>query len=180
MLRGAGKVHRYTPRWQTGMPAAPSMQAVILRGPDEERLARAVTPALAVDGDPSVRGPALLVYEAHNHGKLFEAAQGGGLTVYLTAHAVAVRDDTRKLWSWAYVGTDQWKLRFATTKAAMTDGKLVAVERSVPGEGSSESKREVVLIDPMAGLYVTRSLRARERLSLDSGSVRQLDQARSR
>jgi len=178
--RGAGKVHRYTPRWQAGAVASPSMQAVILRGPDEERLARLIIPALQVDGAPRGRGPALLLYRADNHGKLTEAAQSGGLTVYLTAHAVAVRDDRRKLWSWAYLGTDQWKLRFATIKAALTDGRLVAVERWVQDEGDFESKREAVLIDPIAGLYVTRRLRVGERLSLDEATAHQLDEARTR
>jgi hypothetical protein len=56
----------------------------------------------------------------------------------------------------------------------------VAVERWVQDEGDFESNRETVLIDPIAGLYVTRSLRARERLSLDEGTARQLDEARTR
>jgi hypothetical protein len=178
--RGWTQPFRYTPRWQAGTPAMPPTQAVILRGPEEEHLARALARALAVNGEPRVRGPALLVYRAHNHAALVEAASNGGLTVYLTAHGVAVRDDARGLWSWAYVGTDQWKLRFPTTTSAATDGRLVAIERTVQTEGGSAPGRELVVIDPRAGRFVARELAPREHWSLDASMARAVREALAR
>jgi hypothetical protein len=168
---------QYTPRWQTGAPATPPTQAVILRGPVEERLARALAHVLLVEGEPRVHGPARLVYHAHNHAKLVEAARNGGLVVYLTAHAVAVRDEARGLWSWAYVGTDQDKLRFPTTTSAATDGKLVAIERIVQTEGGRPSGRQLVVIDPRAGRFMARELGPRERWSLDATMARAAQEA---
>jgi hypothetical protein len=170
---------RYTPRWQPGAPAPPPIQAVILQSSDEQDLARRLGRALIVEGEAKVSGRALLVYNAHNHGAVKEAARAGGLTVYLTNHALAVRDDARGVWSWAYVGTDQRKLRFPTTKSAATDGKLVAVERWVQQEGSAHSLRELVVIDPRAGRYLVQPLRAGQRWSLDDNAFARRLQAAS-
>jgi hypothetical protein len=167
--RRGNEVHRrYTPQWQPGTPALPPTQATILQTSDEQRLGRKLGRALTVDGEPQVGGPALVVYHAQNHGALREASRTGGLTLYLTNHALAVRDDVRGVWSWAYVGTGQWKLRFPTTKSAITDGNLVALERWEQQEGNAQANRQLVVIDPRAGRYLVHPLRAGERWSLDA------------
>ena len=144
----------YSPHWVAGEPTLPPSQVVALLTAEEQRLAHKLDRSLAVDGEYLPAGPALLLYHADNHHRIHEAARTGDLVVYLTDHAVAVRDLRRQVWSWAYVATDQYKLRQASMIRAATDGSLVLAEGTSSSEGARRPK--LIVIDPQSGRWICR------------------------
>jgi hypothetical protein len=159
----------YSPHWIAGELTLPPTQVVALLTEQEQRLARQLYRSLAVDDvdSPLPTGPALLVYNAHSHHSIREAARARDLEVYVTDHAVAVRDVSRQVWSWAYVATDQEKLRNASIARATTANSLVVVE-----ESQSAGVSKLIVIDPQSGRWMWREDGLSRGWSFDKGGLR--------
>ena len=144
----------YTPRWSPGAPALPTFTVVPLLGEEEQQLAHRMSRTTWEDEAPMKAGPALLVYYGHNHHQVSTGAKAGSFELFMTDHAVAVRDVTSDRSSWVYVCTDQGKLRTRRLAGAVTDGTLVAIETDVFVECTQGHK--LVVVDPRTGRWIWR------------------------
>jgi hypothetical protein len=148
----------YTPRWSTGRPELPGREVVLLLDATEQALGARLASRLAVDDQAVPAGPYLVVYFAHNHHRLARVAGTADLAVHVTDHAIAVEQPSGRRWSWAFVATDQVRLRTPSIVRAATDGRLVAAE--IRDSSPSEPPRLLVL-DPRSGRWLWRDIAAR-------------------